>query len=116
MANNLIFHPMPDGAHVRAVRNTRPEDDETQLDSAVIEFRQGAFDHHVSVLVTGSGLKHVSTASGVVPDSGVLTGGSLFLSTTELDLELEVFSITGSGPFTVLVVFDQVITEYDDKA
>lgn len=115
MASNLNFLPPPDGAHIRELRDTQQEAADTQLDGAVIECREGAFTHHVSVMVSGKGLKHVSTVSGVLPDSGVLTGGSLFLSTAELEIDLEVFSETGSGPFTVLVVFDQIITEYDDK-
>lgn len=116
MASNLMFLPLPDGAHVRDFRDTQQEASGTQLDGAVIECREGAFNHHISVMVSGSGLKHVSTVTGVVPDSGVLTGNSLFISTAELVVDLEVFSETGTGPFTVLVVFDQIITEYDDKA
>ncbi len=115
MTSKLSFLPLPDGAQVRESRDTQQESADTQLDGAVIECREGAFNHHVSVMVSGQGLKHVSTVSGVVPDSGVLTGGSLFLSTAELVIDLEVFSETGTGPFTVLVVFDQIVTEYDDK-
>lgn len=113
MASKLSFDPTPDGIEVR-VRDTKIDTDGFQVDGAFVAVNARAYSERIVVKVGGRGIKAVNRINGEPSDTGVLADYRLFLMALGPEIEFEVLSEKGSGPFRVTIEFDPKIEPYND--